>query len=126
MRILVSMLCLLFIFSSCSKDEENKKFIGKYVGVVDCPDGEEGIVTTIDITAKGDSETAINAVLDSDGDIIQLTGNVSGSSIVFDKTNVEFETFLSGTGTLSDNTLTVSFTIFEGSDSYTCVFTGKK
>lgn len=130
MRNLISIFSLLIfatVILSCGKDEEkeNLKFVGKFVGVVNCDD-ETDIATSLDITAQANSSNKVNVTLDSDDDIVLMTGTVSGNSIVLDKVTVEDEIFLSGSGTLSGKVLTVAF-LLEGSiDAGICDFVGTK
>ncbi|MEZ4910803.1 MAG: hypothetical protein R2774_08065 [Saprospiraceae bacterium] len=120
-----SMILVVLVFASCGKDAENEKFFGTYIGSVDCDD-DETYPTTIMISAKGDSKTEVNFVIDSDDDTTTLTGKVSGSTLTLNKTEIEEETFISGNGTLVGNTLTCSFIIEESPDSFTCIFIGTK
>jgi len=92
MRNLISIFSLLIfatVILSCSKDEEkeNVKFVGKFVGVVNCDD-ETDIATSLDITAQANSSNKVNVTLDSDDDIVLMTGTVNGNSIVLDKVTV--------------------------------------
>lgn len=130
MRNLISIFSLLIfatVILSCGKDEEkeNVKFVGKFVGVVNCDD-ETDIATSLDITAQANSSNKVNVTLDSDDDIVLMTGTVSGNSIVLDKVKVEDETFLSGSGTLSGKVLTVAFLLEGGIDAGICDFVGTK
>lgn len=130
MRNLISIFSLLIfatVILSCGKDEEkeNVKFVGKFVGVVNCDD-ETDIATSLDITAQANSSNKVNVTLDSDDDIVLMTGTVNGNSIVLDKVKVEDEIFLSGSGTLSGKVLTVAFLLEEGIDQGICDFVGTK
>lgn len=130
MRNLISLFSLLIfvsVFTSCGKDEEkeNAKFVGKFVGVVNC-DTETDIATILDITAQANSSNKVNIALDSDDEIVQMTGTVNGNSIVLDKVEVEESTFLSGTGSLSGKVLTVAFLVEDTTDSGICEFVGTK
>lgn len=130
MRNLISIFSLLIfatVILSCGKDEEkeNVKFVGKFVGVVNCDD-ETDIATSLDITAQANSSNKVNVTLDSDDDIVLMTGTVNGNSIVLDKVTVEDEIFLSGSGTLSGKVLTVAFLLEEGIDQGICDFVGTK
>lgn len=130
MRNLISIFSLLIfatVILSCGKDEEkeNVKFVGKFVGVVNCDD-ETDIATSLDITEQANSSNKVNVTLDSDDDIVLMTGTVNGNSIVLDKVSVEDEIFLSGSGTLSGKVLTVAFLLEEGIDQGICDFVGTK
>lgn len=128
MRNLVSFFTILVLTSllaSCGKDADNEKFIGKFTGEVNCI-GEGEFPTIIDISVKDKSDTKVNIILDSDDEIISLTGSVDGNSIVIDKIEVEDDSFLSGKGSLAGNVLTVTFTQESGSNSDDCIFIGTK
>lgn len=128
MRNLVSFFTLIVLtslFASCGKDADNEKFIGKFTGEVNCI-GEGEFPTIIDISVKDKSDTKVNVILDSDDEIISLTGSVDGNSIVIDKIEVEDDSFLSGKGSLAANVLTVTFTQESGSNLDDCIFIGTK
>jgi hypothetical protein len=126
---LVSLLILVSVFTSCGKDEEkvkdNLKFVGIFVGEVNCEDETE-VPTILDITAQANSDNKVNVMLDTDDEIIPMVGTVTGNTIVLDKVEVEVDTYLSGTGTLSGNVLTVAFEVEEDSISNICTFIGTK
>lgn len=113
------------LFASCGKDADNEKFIGKFAGEVNCI-GEGEYPTTLDISVKDKSDTKVNVILDSDDEIISLTGTVDGNNIVIDKIEVEDDSFLSGKGSLAGNVLTVTFTQESGPNSDDCIFIGSK
>jgi hypothetical protein len=121
----ITILVLVTLFSSCGKDADNEKFIGKFTGEVNCI-GEGEYPTTLDISVKDKSDTKVNIILDSDGEIVSLTGAVDGNSIVIDKIEVEDDSFLSGKGSLAGNVLTVTFTQESDPNSDDCIFIGSK
>lgn len=126
MKQLFGLLLVVSVLMSCSKDADNEKFIGIFAGLVDCEDGDEGIATTLNITAQANSETDVNIVLTSDGEVVLMTGTATGTTLEIDAVKVEDDTFLSGIGTINGDELTVTFTVLEGTEGSFCIFTGKR
>ena len=108
----------IFLVFSCSKDDEAAKanFIGTYDVTETCDDSNNSYV--ISITAVG-----------TDGNSIQIynlwdweeyaTATVSGSTISIPNQILDAVTF-SGSGTLSDKTLTLNYTAIDDDGIENC------
>ncbi|MFN0214260.1 MAG: hypothetical protein ACKVT2_08390 [Saprospiraceae bacterium] len=109
---------LVFIASSCKKDKtpDRDKFLGAYSVVETCGSGND----TYDLTIleSGTSENAI-IVANLYGSGTQLSATVSGSNVTI-ASQVALGITWSGSGSISGNTLTISFMVSAGGASDNC------
>ena len=107
--------------ASCKKDEtpDRDKFLGAYTVVETCGSGNDSYDITI--IESGTAENAVIIVNLYDFGA-QISATVSGNNITIPSSTTGGITY-SGNGTISGNTLTVTFTVSDGSASDNCTAT---
>jgi hypothetical protein len=112
---------LLLTFISCNK-EDNEKFVGTYTGEVNCATEGGPFPTTITISAVSNTSDQVNIRLESDGDSSDFTGTVVDDVLTIPEEDRDDIDIVSGTGSLKDKSLTIVFTLIDG----TCTFVGSR
>lgn len=120
----VFVLLVLFLASSCKKDEDlaRQKFLGSYNVIENC------IITgifsyTININESSTNSNAI--VINNFGDFgINITATVSGNSFSFNSTLNSAA--VAGSGSISGNILTITYTLSDGLSAESCTKTCTK
>ena len=115
------LLCLMALFlafsTSCSDDEPDRdKFLGAFSAIETCGGGNDTYDITILESGSGENAIIINNLYDWDE---SASATVSGSSVTIPSQLLDGLTF-SGSGTISDNTLTINFVVSNGTDSDSC------
>ncbi|MCB0663005.1 MAG: hypothetical protein KDC24_09710 [Saprospiraceae bacterium] len=113
-----AVVCSLFFISSCKKDEEldRVKFIGTYGAVETCNSGNDSYDIVITASSTGDDKIVISNLYAFPG---TLVASVSGNNITIASQAVQNITY-SGSGSLNGNTLTISFSVTDGSNADNC------
>ena len=110
----------LFIISCGKNDAE--QFVGTYNGEVTCEDEPSESYTSIIIITEGSEDNKVNVSITSDGETFIVNGTVDEKKITIPNQEIsELEEFISGTGSISGNNLTIDF-ILDG----VCTFEGSK
>lgn len=114
----ILLLAVISITTSCKKDDmpDRDKFLGAYSVVETCGGGNDAYDLTI--IESGSSEDAI-VVANFYNWGGQLSATVDGNNITIPSQLNDGLTF-SGSGTISDNTLTINFMVSDGTNSDTC------
>ncbi len=111
--------------STCGT-EVRAKFLSAYNVTEACPSGNYNYQITITTSSSGVDRVIIN---NFGGYNVSVSGSVSGSSLTIPNQQINVQgtaaTF-SGSGQLSGNILTISYTISSGSSSETCTKTCTK
>jgi hypothetical protein len=123
---LSSIVCLMFCVS-CKKDPPARdQFIATYSVVEACPSGNSNYTVSISASTKSEEAVLINNFADL-GTSATADATVSGSSITIPSQtlNVTFNgqrvaVSLSGTGTISGTTLSISYSYSIGTTGETC------
>jgi hypothetical protein len=106
------------------KTETRAKFIGQYTGPETCTVGTDNYTITVGRSSTDALKITFTNVYNQ---AYTAVGTVDGSSFTVGTQDVATGVTVSGTGTLSGNTLTFTYTIVTtGSVSNTCTFTGTK
>jgi len=109
-------------YTSCSKSEAaNAKFVGTYSSTEVCspPDNSGTWTSSISASSTGDNAIVIGNFGNSGSSV---TASVSGSNITIPTTTIG-TAVTSGSGVLSGNSLTISYTLTNGVTNYTCTMT---
>jgi len=99
------------------------KFLGTYSAVENCTSGNGSYTLTVSESSAG----AVNVILNIDG--ITISGTVSGNSITMPNQTVIITGFsftFSGSGQLSGNILTLSYSISDSGFANSCTATCTK
>ncbi len=109
--------------SDC-KTEIRAKFIGQFQGPETCTVGTDNYTVTITRSSSDALKIVFTNVYNQ---AYTATATVDGSSFTVESQTVATNVTVSGTGTISGNTLTFTYTIATvGAASNTCTFTGTK
>lgn len=101
------------------------KFIGTYVGTEACTLGTDAYSITISANSDAIKLTLTNLYNNGSPIITAICTMTGENTFSFNGTALPAITF-NGTGTLSTNTLTVAYTINDGTTNNSCTFTGTK
>jgi hypothetical protein len=111
-NILFLILCIILMSAECNKDEvqpDRDKFLGTYGVVETCGEGNQSYDIRIDKSSQGGNFILIYNLYDED---LTINATVSGSNITIPVQVFEGVTY-SGSGSISGNNLTISFSISE-------------
>jgi hypothetical protein len=106
------------------KTEIRAKFIGQYAGPETCTVGTDNYTITVGRSSTDALKITFANVYNQ---AYTAVATVDGSSFTVETQNVATDVTVAGTGTLSGNTLTFTYTIVTvGAASNTCTFVGTK
>ena len=112
-------LILGFLFSIKSCEEvvpDRDKFLGAFSVDETCDSGNDTYDITIIVSGSGENAVILANLYDWDE---QASATVSGNTITIPSQLLDGITF-SGSGTITDNILTINFTVSDGSNSDNC------
>ncbi len=106
------------------KTETRAKFIGQFTGPETCTIGNDNYTITVGRSSTDALKITFANVYNQG---FTAVATVDGSSFTVETQSIATDVTVSGTGTLSGNTLTFTYTVVTvGSASNTCTFTGTK
>jgi len=116
--LLFLVLSVALLFPACKKDEipDRDKFLGVFSVIETCGNGNDTYDLTI--SESGSSENAVVVVNLYDWEE-SMSATVSGNVITIPSQLSDGLTF-SGSGTITDNTLTINFTVSNATNSDNC------
>lgn len=121
MKINLVLLITAFFIVSCGKNDA-EQFVGTYNGEVTCEDNPSESYPTVIAIVEGSKDNTVKVTITSDGESFTANGTVVDKKVTIPNQEIsEQEEFISGTGTLSGNNLTLDF-ITDG----VCTFEGSK
>ena len=112
-------LILGFLFSITSCEEvvpDRDKFLGAFFVDETCDSGNDTYDITIIVSGSGENAVILANLYDWDE---QASATVSGNTITIPSQLLDGITF-SGSGTITDNILTINFSVSDGSNSDNC------
>lgn len=121
---------LLLAFSACKKDDEDvtpacaaSDWAGTYTGTADCDDGDEDVTLTITASAADSIIVSYEIALDGGGSVTTEYDPLPVNACDFSFSGTEFGITVSVDATLDDDTLTLTETFSDGTDTSTCKLT---
>jgi len=118
---LIAVLFIAIITPSCEKDKVSTRdnFLGAYSVVETCGGGNDSYNLTIITSGSSENAVVVDNLYNADD---QISGIIDGNSLSILSQQGDQLTY-SGTGTLSDKTLTINFTISNSTNSDNCIAT---
>lgn len=130
MRFMFLAIVGLLVVAGCKKDKtlDREKFLATYAVVENCPStGTDNYDIIITASSTGDNGVIISGFYGVAG--LTVTGTVSGNTLTIPQQTVNVQgtgVTISGSGTLTGNTLTATYTLTVGPLSETCSMTCTK
>ena len=102
------------------------KFLGQWQGNETCTTGSDNYVITVAESGSDILKVTVSNIYNNGSPILVATATVDGTTMTIANQNVGGTVTVQGTGTVNGNTISITYTISDGTNSNSCTFSGTK